>query len=214
MKRVHSVDYVIDALKVLADNEYSLLWELVDDFECNGHKISVKSSNQFKSVIIDGVYQRIGGDVTIVANGKTYKDPLDYVRDILTDKKGANEMLDFGSGSEKEIREAIASKAGNKMNEDKTIRIFNRTDDEYQKLMAAATLLTLFKGKDCYVGETYFDYGQDWKWTTILEKDPTWGAVQVLTPKDQENIITANSAKELGDAVDKIIHKKPYTPQN
>ena len=124
-------------------------------------------------------------------------------------------MYDFGTGSKQEIREAIAGMSANAVvNEDKTIRIFNKSDEEYKKLQVAANLLSLFDNVDYYVGETYFDYGQNWKWTTILKKNLGWGGnTQVLSPKDQENIIFADSLKALGDAVDKVLNKKPYVPQ-
>lgn len=81
MKKAN-IDRVMDMLKILGENEYSLLWDLVEDFQCNGHMISVKNSRQFKQVIIDGVYQHIGGNITIVANDKNYT-PLEYVKTIL-----------------------------------------------------------------------------------------------------------------------------------
>ena len=205
-----SIDYVLASLKILADNPYALLWELVEDFECNGHKISVKDSTQYKCVVIDNAYQHIGGNISITAYGKTYDDPLDYIKALLTDTLGKEtESMDFGKGTKKEIREAIANKA-QVLKEDKTIKIFNPGSIEYSKLEAAANLLSLFTGKKYYVDETYFDFGQDWKWTTILKADSSFGAVQALTPKDQENILTADSATELGKAVDAVINKKPY----
>jgi hypothetical protein len=67
----------------------------------------------------------------------------------------------------------------------------------------------LFTGKKYHVGETYFDYGQDWKWTTLL-KDSDYGSVQALTPAEQKMILSANTAQELGKAVDVVINRKPY----
>ena len=112
-------------------------------------------------------------------------------------------MIDFGSGSTKEIRNAIANSSS--LNEDRTIAIFKPGSDEFEKLSVAAELLTLFSNNDYLVDETYFDYGQGWKWTTILKKDPEWGRVQVLTPRDQENILMARSPKELGEVCNKIL---------
>lgn len=215
LKRVNSVDYVCDALKVLADNEYSLLWDLVDDFECNGHKISVKDSSQFKSVIIDGVYQRIGGNTTIQdMDGTIYKDPLDYVRKLLSTKK--TDESRFMADSKEEIRENLYKRAKGLDNlteaQDRVIRTFNKTDEAYKNLEAAAALMHRFTGKDYHIGDTYFDYGQGWKWTTILEDSSDWGGVQVLYPKAQEEIIFANSATDLGKAVDGwIAHHKKYS---
>ena len=200
-----SIDYVLDALKVLADNPYSLLWELTDDFECNGHEVSVKDSTQYQQAVIDGRYQHIGGNVSITAGGKTYRNPLDYVKDLLLDQVGkTTERIDFGTGTRKEIREAIAGVSS--LKEDKAIKVFSSGSPEYLRLEAAAGLLTAFTGKSHYVGETYFDYGQGWKWTTVLRESAEWGGVQVFMPKDQENVLNASNASELGKAVDKVIN--------
>ena len=203
MQKVHSIDYVMDALQVLADNPYSLLWDICEDISFNGHVISIQKSNQFKQVLIDGIYQHIGGIDSITYNGVTYK-PMDYIRHLLTTKKGATEMLDFGSGSAKEIREAISKKT--LVKEDKYIKVFSPSSDEYQKLVLAAQILSNFTGKSYFVKETYFDYGQDWKWTTILRHDSD-GNVQVLSPRDQENILTAFNATDLGKACDRVLNK-------
>lgn len=84
MKKVYSLDCVKDMFSMLADNEYSLAWELIEDFEINGHIVSIKDSTQFKSVIIDGRYVRIGGNTTIQVNGtgKIY-EPLEYAMMLL-----------------------------------------------------------------------------------------------------------------------------------
>lgn len=82
MKNVYILDRVMDMFKILADNEYSLLWDLVEDFTINGHEVSIKESHQFKQVIIDGRYESIGGIGAVISNGVTYT-PLEYVRHIL-----------------------------------------------------------------------------------------------------------------------------------
>lgn len=82
MKKIHTLNYLLSALKELAENPYSLLWELCDDMEYNGHIIQVKNSRQYCSVIIDGRYQRIGGRCTIVYDDITYA-PLEYVEYLL-----------------------------------------------------------------------------------------------------------------------------------
>ena len=109
-------------------------------------------------------------------------------------------MLDFGTGTKKEIREAIAK--AQSLTEDRVIKVFSPGSDEYKKLEAAANLLTWLTGKQCYVGETYYDYGQGWKWTTVLQKDPSWGSVQLFTPKAQQMVIDAKTGKDLGEACD------------
>ena len=82
MKEMFSIDYVMDMLKVLADNPYSALWNLVEDFTFNGHIVSVQRSTQYKHIIIDNVYRSIGDHVTIVSNGNEYSS-LEYVKEIL-----------------------------------------------------------------------------------------------------------------------------------
>lgn len=67
---------------------------------------------------------------------------------------------------------------------------------EYDKLRRAAHILTGLSpnGWEYYVGETFFDYGQDWKWTTILCHCTGRGftdTYQALSPANQEEIILA-----------------------
>ena len=207
---VKSVDYLLDSLKILADNPYALLWELVEDFKCNGHEISVKSSTQYQQIVIDHCYQHIGGIGSITSQyGVTYKNPLDYIRDLLTDnlanakETSAKESLDFGKGTKKEIREALAQKVS--VNESNMIKIYSEGSDEYKKLEIAAQMMSLYSGKKYYVGVTYFDYGQDWKWTTILEDSDLGG--QALYPKDYEDILFASNAAELGKAVQRVLDR-------
>lgn len=73
---------VFEAL-ITDDYGYGALWDLIDDFECNGHTISVKGSNQHLSVIIDNCYHKIGGKCTVVDNGIIYNNPLDHVMALL-----------------------------------------------------------------------------------------------------------------------------------
>ena len=110
-------------------------------------------------------------------------------------------MLDFGTGTKKEIREALARK---RLNED-TIKVWSRGSDEYKRLQAAAELVSLYGNCECHVGETYFDFGQDWKWTTILVDSPS--EFQLLNPRDHELICKADSASELGKVVDSILRE-------
>ena len=64
---------------------------------------------------------------------------------------------------------------------------------EYDKLRRAAHILTGLSpnGYKYTVGETYFDFGQDWKWTTILCDGGSFGGYQALSPANQEEIILA-----------------------
>lgn len=83
MKRFFVLDSVMSMLEILAENEYSILWELVDDFTINGHHVSIKSSTQYKSIIVDNRYLQIGGKTVIISNGKKYT-PLEYTRLVLS----------------------------------------------------------------------------------------------------------------------------------
>ena len=74
------------------------------------------------------------------------------------------------------------------------IRIFDEHETEYQTLKnAAETITKSLSGKAvCHVDVTYFDYGQDWRWTTIICEDHTRSTprnYQLLCPKDQETIL-------------------------
>lgn len=90
------------------------------------------------------------------------------------------------------------------------ITLFNHEDVEYQKLEAAAELLTEKspRGYTYYVGDTYFDFGQNWKWTTILCEGSGWGSYQALSPRTQELIIESDN---LAEAVEEVLNGK-YCP--
>lgn len=87
MKNIYSVDRAMEVIKKLAENQYSALWDLVEDFEINGHVVSIKNSTQFGHIIVDHAYMRITDGCTLYADGKTYEHPIDYVRDRLSTKK-------------------------------------------------------------------------------------------------------------------------------
>ena len=83
MTRINDINWVLGTLKILADNQYSALWTLCDDIQCNGHVIKIKDSTQWKQVIIDNGYVALdGGPITVVAENKTY-EPMEYVRHLL-----------------------------------------------------------------------------------------------------------------------------------
>ena len=71
------------------------------------------------------------------------------------------------------------------------IRTYAPTEAEYKALTKAALLLTITSetGTTYRVEETYFDYGQDWKWTTIVAHSPKYGSYQALTPRRFEDIL-------------------------
>ena len=77
------------------------------------------------------------------------------------------------------------------------IKRFPVDSDEHKRLSAAAAMLTVKSPTQSryYVGETYFDYGQDWKWTTVLCTGGTWGDYQALNPAEQEEILLCDMAE-------------------
>ena len=77
MKKM-SIKSALNIFKVLADNEYSLIWEVVEDFEVNGHVVSVQRSNRRKHVIIDNTYVSIEENVTTHVGDNRYEG-LEYV---------------------------------------------------------------------------------------------------------------------------------------
>jgi len=91
------------------------------------------------------------------------------------------------------------------------IKTFAKGTQEYKNLEAAAALMTAFspKGIIYRVQETYFDYGQDWMWTTIIayEDSPRWGrdSWQALNPREQEEICLTSNVKELAKVVEKVM---------
>ena len=91
------------------------------------------------------------------------------------------------------------------------ISVFDKGSEEYERLQLAALMLTNRSpnGRTYYVGETYFDYGQGWKWTTILcHSGGTWGDYQALYPSAQDEIILASKIDELVAIVEGILADK------
>ena len=78
-----------------------------------------------------------------------------------------------------------------------TIKRYGKNTIEYAKLNLAASIFSyLAKEMDLKiqlfeVTEVYFDYGQDWWWTTIHTID---GKFQVLNPREHKEILLADEA--------------------
>lgn len=73
------------------------------------------------------------------------------------------------------------------------IRQYAPNSDEVVRLTVASEELTR-QSRKCikyYVGDTWFDFGQRWMWTTILAHDPdsNLGDYQALCPRDYEKIL-------------------------
>ncbi len=84
------------------------------------------------------------------------------------------------------------------------IRVFPEDSLEFKRLKDFCIKLNRSGLKHSYsVQNTYFDFGQDWKWTTIIASGKD-GGYQALTPADQEKIITNTNINEV---LEKIINK-------
>lgn len=78
-----------------------------------------------------------------------------------------------------------------------TIRIYEEGTEERAKLLSACEELNkaTVHGTVYTVGETWFDYGLRWQWTTILAENngDSW---QCLSPKALEDILFSNDIKK------------------
>ncbi len=81
-------------------------------------------------------------------------------------------------------------------------RLLNREEQAYKNLQAVCGILNaLCKTDTIYtVAPTYLDYGQDWKWTTIINNK----GVQILSPRQWGEIEIAETANDLLRIADDI----------
>ena len=86
------------------------------------------------------------------------------------------------------------------------ISTYDRNSKEYATLKTAADILTTLSknGRKYKVRDCYFDFGQDWMWTTICY-DSDWGGVQALCPRDYEKLLTYDNILV---AIDEIVKDK------
>lgn len=90
------------------------------------------------------------------------------------------------------------------------VLVFEPDSTEYKRLEAAAAFIQAETRKKCKVDITYFDHGQNWKWSTILLFDTNvfqkgiW--VQILTPRWQEAICYGSPKAWLHTVQDIIQH--------
>lgn len=75
------------------------------------------------------------------------------------------------------------------------IRTFTPDTPEYNRLARAAQILTAASPRKYkyQVEDTYFDFGQNWLWTTIICYRPDGESYQALYPADQEAILTTDN---------------------
>ena len=141
-------------------------------------------------------------------------------RDLISDNKydlrNTYDSLNLSNKQKARIAEAlynnkpnkyIYSLLNNKLNENMFIDEFSRYSEEYEKLDRVSTFLTAMSPNKYYyyVGNTYFDFGQDWKWTTILAETPRGDSYQALSPRQQEDILLARSDEELEEIAKQIL---------
>ena len=84
----------------------------------------------------------------------------------------------------------------------------NKEDEKlYARMEAVASILTAYSPNEMFylVGNTYLDIGQSWRWTTILGYKDEDKVHQVLSPKDWQNIINADTKEKLYKAIEEII---------
>ena len=95
------------------------------------------------------------------------------------------------------------------------IKTFTMDTQPYKNLELAASMLTYLSpnGRTYRVEDTYFDYGQDWKWTTIIGKkgNGVWSEYQALSPREQERLYFATTIEEVTEAVDDIRNGKYWS---
>lgn len=74
-----------------------------------------------------------------------------------------------------------------------TIKVFAYDSPEYDKLYRMSVILTMVSKKNTlYLADnTYFDYGQNWKWTTLIAHRHDGGSYQI-SPLFQEMIIRSD----------------------
>ena len=81
-------------------------------------------------------------------------------------------------------------------------RVLNKEEQAYKNLVAVCGMLNALCKTDTryWVDITYLDYGQNWKWTTIINNN----GVQILCPRDWERIEIAETANELAKITEDI----------
>ena len=97
------------------------------------------------------------------------------------------------------------------------IKVFEKGSEARERLEKLAVVLTIKSPRhyQYYVGETYFDFGQNWKWTTVLcdtgERGVT-GSYQALNPANQEAVLLCDgSLEKIAEVADAVLGGK-YCP--
>lgn len=80
----------IEVFDMLANDIYSVVWDLIEPFQCNGHIVRVKNRPYWYSVVIDDRIVSINPSQIIYSNDIKYVG-YDYARHILSER-GENEQ--------------------------------------------------------------------------------------------------------------------------
>ena len=100
------------------------------------------------------------------------------------------------------------------LKENAYIKTYKLGDPEFENLYKLADILTKKSPNKYvyYVGDTYFDLGQNWMWTTVLCRGD-WSSYQALNPREQEEAILAKSEAELEKVADEVLGDR-YCPDS
>ena len=81
---------------------------------------------------------------------------------------------------------------------------------EFRNLTAVAKMLEAISPNEAFyrVQDVYFDFGQDWMWTTIVRYG--YRECQILSPRQWEGIMLAKTVDDLADCVNEIISDKYF----
>lgn len=94
------------------------------------------------------------------------------------------------------------------------IKVFEKDSREYDLLSRLANVLSQKSPRRYryFVGETYFDYGQGWMWTTVLCSTGSGDCLdsyQALCPRDQRRVLECDGSPEaVAEVADAVLADK------
>lgn len=90
-----------------------------------------------------------------------------------------------------------------------TIKVYPNGSNEHRLLETVASELTKRSaaGFTYDVEDVYFDFGQDWMWTTIVVHTPSNESWQILSPRDHERIIYALDLRGVINDIKKNLYR-------
>lgn len=88
--------------------------------------------------------------------------------------------------------------------------IIERETEDYRKLEMVAKMLEMVSPNHAMyrVEDIYFDYGQNWMWTTICRRG--FAECQVLSPREWTQILFSEGLVELAEAAEEIRRGKYF----